>query len=48
MIKVEYDPKDVKDVELLLKKKDTYIVALKKQLKLPSTEDSLTKDMAES
>ena len=48
VIKVGYDPKDVKAGELLLKKKDADIVALKKQLKFPSTEDPLTKDMAEA
>ena len=48
VIKVGYDPKDVKVAELLLKKKDADIAALKKQLKLPSIEDPLTKDMAEN
>lgn len=48
MIKVGYDPKDVKATELLLNKKDADIAALKKQMKFPSTEDSLTKGMAET
>lgn len=48
VIKVGYDPKDVKDAELILKKKDADIVASKKQLKLPSTEDPLTKNIAEN
>lgn len=37
VIKVGYDPKDVKATDLLLKKKDAGIASLKKQWKLPST-----------
>ena len=48
VIKVGYDPKDVKAAELVLKKKDADIAALKKQLKLPSTEDPITKDIAQN
>ena len=41
VIKVGYDPKDVKAAELILKNKDVDMAALKKLLKLPSTEDPL-------
>ena len=48
MIKIGYDPKDVKVVEEILKKKNADIAALTKQLKLPSTEDPKTKEIEES
>jgi hypothetical protein len=48
VLKVGYDPSNVKAVEELLKKKNADIVSLIKQLKLPSIEDSQAKQMVES
>jgi len=48
VIKIGYDPTNVKVVEDIIKKKNTDITALRKQLKLPSTEDPQTKEVAES
>lgn len=44
MIKLGYDPTNVKVAEELIKNKNADITALRKQLKLPSTEDPQTKD----
>lgn len=46
IVKIGYDPKDCKAIEEILKKKNIEIAALKKQLKLPSTEDPKTREMA--
>ncbi len=46
-IELGHDPKDVKAAEQLIKKKNDDIVALKKQLKLPTTHDPLTKEIEE-
>jgi hypothetical protein len=40
VIKISYDPLNVKSVEEMLKKKNVDIASLRKQLKLPTTEDS--------
>jgi hypothetical protein len=48
VLKVGYDPSNVKVVEELLKKKNADIASLRKQLKLSATEDSQTKEMAET
>lgn len=37
MVKIGYDPSDVKVVEEVIKKKETDIEALRKQLKMPAT-----------
>ena len=47
VVKLGYDPSDVKVVEEILKKKNVDIAALRKQLKMPSTEDPQTKEMGE-
>ena len=47
MLKIGYDPSNVKVAEEMLKKKNDDIASLRKQLKLPSTEDSQAKEMAE-
>jgi hypothetical protein len=47
-LKIGYDPSNVKVVEELLKKKNADIASLRKQLKLSATEDSQTKEMAET
>ena len=39
VIKIGYDPTDVKAIEDIIMKKNTDIAALKKQQKFPSTED---------
>jgi hypothetical protein len=48
VLKIGYDPSNVKAVEELLKKKNVDIASLRKQLKLPATEDSQAKEMAET
>jgi hypothetical protein len=48
VIKIGYDPSNVKVAEELLNKKNSNIESLRKQLKLPATEDSQTKEMAET
>lgn len=48
VVKIGYDPKDCKAVKEILKKKNSDIAALQKQLKLPSTEDPQTKEIEES
>jgi ParB-like chromosome segregation protein Spo0J len=48
VLKIGYDPSNVKAVEELLKKKNADIASLRKQLKLPATEDSQAKEMAET
>jgi hypothetical protein len=40
VLKIGYDPANVKDTEDMIKRKNADIASLRKQLKLPSTEDS--------
>ena len=47
-LKIEYDPSNVKEVEEMLKKKNADIASLRKQLKLPPTENSQAKEIAET
>jgi hypothetical protein len=47
VIKIGYDPSNVKVVEELLKKKNVDIESLRKQLKVPTTEYSQAKEVAE-
>ena len=47
VLKIGYDPSNVKAVEEMLKKKNFDIVSLRKQLKLPPTEDSQAKEITE-
>jgi hypothetical protein len=47
VLKIGYDPANVKAAEEMIKKKNADIAALRKQLKLPPTEDPQTKDIAE-
>jgi hypothetical protein len=47
VLKIGYDPSNVKEVEDMLKKKNTDIASLRKQLKLPPTEDAQAKEIAE-
>lgn len=47
-MKLGYDPSDVKAMEEMIKKNNADIASLRKQLKLPSTEDLLTKVIEES
>jgi hypothetical protein len=46
--KIGYDPSNVKAIEELLKKKNVDIASLRKKLKLPTTEDSQAKEVAET
>jgi hypothetical protein len=48
VLKIGYDPYNVKVVEELLKKKNLDIASLRKQLKLPATEESWAKEIAEA
>ena len=48
VVKIGYDPTNVEAVEEILKKKNANIAALRKQLKMSTTEDSLTKDIEEN
>jgi hypothetical protein len=48
VLKIGYDPSNVKAAEELLKKKNVDIASLRKQLKFPATEDSQAKEMAET
>jgi DNA repair ATPase RecN len=48
VLKIGYDPSNVKVVEELLKKKNADIASLRKQLKFLATEDSQTKEMVET
>jgi phage terminase large subunit-like protein len=47
VLKIGYDPSNVTEVEDMLKKKNVDIESLRKQLKLPPTEDSQAKEIAE-
>jgi hypothetical protein len=47
VLKIGYDPSNVKAVEEMIKKKNADIASLRKQLKLPPTEDSQAKEIAE-
>ena len=47
VIKVGYDPTNINAAEELVRKKNTDIAALRKQLKLPAIEDPLAKDIEE-
>jgi phage terminase large subunit-like protein len=48
VLKIGYDPFNVKEVEEMLKKKNADIESLRKQLKLPPTEDAQAKEIAET
>jgi hypothetical protein len=47
VLKIGYDPANIKAAEEMIKKKNADIAALRKQLKLPPTEDPQTKEIAE-
>ena len=47
VIKLGYDPKDVKAAEYIVRRKNADIEALRKQLKLPSTKDPQAKEVGE-
>ena len=48
VLKIGYDPSNVKVVEEMLKNKNFDVASLRKQLKLPPTEDAQTKEIAEA
>jgi hypothetical protein len=48
VLKIRYDPSNVKVAEEMIKKKNAYISSLRKKLKLPPTEDSQAKEIAEA
>jgi hypothetical protein len=45
VLKIGYDPSNVKEIEEMLKKKNANISSLRKQLKLPPKEDSQAKEI---
>jgi len=47
VLKISYDPVNIKAAEEIIKKKNADIDTLRKQLKLPPTEDPQTKQIAE-
>jgi hypothetical protein len=47
VLKIDYDPSNVKVAEETIKKNNAYIASLRKQLKIPPTEDSQAKEIAE-
>ena len=47
VLKIGYDPANVKAAEEMIKKKNADIASLRKQLKLPPTEDPQAKEIAE-
>jgi hypothetical protein len=47
VLKIGYDPSNVKAAEEMIKKKNVDITSLRKQLKLLPTDDSQVKDIAE-
>jgi hypothetical protein len=47
VLKIGYDPSNIKVAEEMIKKKNADITSLRKQLKLPPTEDSQAKEIAE-
>jgi hypothetical protein len=47
VLKIGYNPSNVKVVEELIKKNNVDITPLRKKLKLPATEDSHAKEIAE-
>jgi hypothetical protein len=48
VIKIRYDPSNVKATEEMIKKKNADITSLRKKLKLPPTEDSQAKEIAKT
>jgi hypothetical protein len=48
VLKIDYDPSNVKAIEEMLKNKNVDIASRRKQLKLPPTEDSEAKEIAET
>jgi len=48
VLKIGYDPSNVKEVEEMLQNKNVDIASLRKQLKLPPTEDAQAKEIAET
>jgi hypothetical protein len=47
VLKIGYDPTSFKAVEDMIKRKNADIASLRKQMKLPPTEDSQAKEIAE-
>jgi hypothetical protein len=47
VLKIGYDPSNIKAAEEMIKKKNADIASLRKQLKLPPTEDSQAKEIEE-
>lgn len=48
VLKMGYDPSNINAVEELIKKKNIELSTLRKQLKLPASEDPMTKEIEET
>jgi hypothetical protein len=48
VLKIGYDPTNIKDAKELVKNKNADIVTLRKQLKISATKDPQAKEMAEN
>jgi hypothetical protein len=48
VLKIRYDPSNMKATEEMIKNKNSNIASLRKQLKLPPTEDSQAKEIVET
>jgi hypothetical protein len=48
VLKIMYDPSNVKEAKEMIKKKNADIASLRKQIKLPPTEDSQAKEIIEA
>jgi hypothetical protein len=48
VLKIGYDPSNVKEIKEMIKKKNADITSLRKKLKLPPTIDSRAKEIAET
>jgi diacylglycerol kinase family enzyme len=48
VLKIGYDPANIKAVEEIIKKKNAKVAALRKQLKISATEDPQDKEMVET
>lgn len=48
VVRIGYDPSDVKEAKEVINKKELDIATLKKHLKMPTTHDPLTKEIEET
>ena len=48
VVKIGYDPSNINVAEEIIKKKNVDIATLRNQLKIPATEDPMTKEIEET